>query len=114
MVSSVDVAVVGAGITGLAAAHSLPAGLSVAVIEADPRPGGKVRSASLTGIPVECGPDTSVVGTARRPPMNLRVFELCMGGSTPPGPPNFEFRSAYGSNHVYDTHTRMTLLRIQK
>jgi oxygen-dependent protoporphyrinogen oxidase len=58
MLSSVDVAVVGAGITGLAAAHSLPAGLSVAVIEADPRPGGKVRSASLIGIPVECGPDS--------------------------------------------------------
>jgi oxygen-dependent protoporphyrinogen oxidase len=58
MLTSVDVAVVGAGITGLAAAHSLPADLSVAVIEADPQPGGKVRSASLAGIPVECGPDS--------------------------------------------------------
>jgi protoporphyrinogen/coproporphyrinogen III oxidase len=68
IVSSVDVAVVGAGITGLAAAQRLPAELSVAVLEADPRPGGKVRTASLAGLPVECGPDsflargTSVAG----------------------------------------------------
>lgn len=58
MLNSVDVAVVGAGITGLTAAHRLPAELSVAVIEADPRPGGKVRTASLAGVPVECGPDS--------------------------------------------------------
>lgn len=58
MVSSVDVAVVGAGITGLAAAHRLPAELTVAVFEADPRPGGKVRTAPLAGLPVECGPDS--------------------------------------------------------
>jgi len=35
VLNSVDVAVVGAGITGLTAAHRLPAELSVAVIEAD-------------------------------------------------------------------------------
>lgn len=58
MLNSVDVAVVGAGITGLTAAHRLPAELSVAVIEAHPRPGGKVRTASLAGVPVECGPDS--------------------------------------------------------
>ena len=58
MLSSVDVAVVGAGITGLTAAHRLPAELSVVVIEAHPRPGGKVRTASLAGVPVECGPDS--------------------------------------------------------
>jgi protoporphyrinogen/coproporphyrinogen III oxidase len=53
-----DVAVVGAGISGLTAAHRLQrAGLTVAVLEAGDQPGGKVRSGMLAGVPIELGPD---------------------------------------------------------
>lgn len=55
---TVDVAIVGGGITGLTAAHRLrQAGLEVAVFESSPMAGGKVRTAPLAGVPVECGPD---------------------------------------------------------
>jgi protoporphyrinogen/coproporphyrinogen III oxidase len=55
------VAVVGGGITGLAAAHALgragPDRVHVTVLEASPRLGGKVRSAQLAGISVDVGPE---------------------------------------------------------
>lgn len=51
--------VVGAGITGLAAARYLhQAGWSVTVVEAGERPGGKIQTRELAGVPVEAGPDT--------------------------------------------------------
>ena len=54
----VDTVVVGAGITGLAAAHYLERdGASVAVLEAGDRAGGKVRTGSIAGVPVEHGPE---------------------------------------------------------
>ena len=53
------VAVVGGGITGLAAAHYLRrAGVSVTLVEAGDRLGGKIRTLDLDGVPVEAGPDT--------------------------------------------------------
>ncbi len=53
------VAVVGGGITGLAAARYLAqAGLAVTVIEASAGPGGKIQTRELAGVPVEAGPDT--------------------------------------------------------
>ena len=53
------VAVVGGGITGLSAAYFLSqAGAAVTLLEGDGRPGGKIRTGDLAGVPVEAGPDT--------------------------------------------------------
>ena len=53
------VAVVGGGITGLAAAYFLQrAGADVTLVEAGDRLGGKIRTQELEGVPVEAGPDT--------------------------------------------------------
>lgn len=61
------VVVVGAGVGGLAAAHRLlradPA-LDVTVLEADGRPGGKLRTVRVGSLEVEAGPDAFV---ARKP-----------------------------------------------
>ena len=52
------VAVVGAGITGLAAAFELRrAGLDAVVLEAGDRPGGKVDGSAVGGLTVDSGPD---------------------------------------------------------
>ncbi len=54
-----DVLVVGAGISGLAAAHALTRkGLTVRVLEAAPRPGGCFRTRHQDGFSVELGPNT--------------------------------------------------------
>ena len=53
------VAVVGGGITGLAAGHYLrQAGAAVTLLEARDRLGGKIKTLELDGVPVEAGPDT--------------------------------------------------------
>lgn len=65
------VAVVGGGLSGLAAAWFLrEAGLSPVVFEADQRTGGKVHTATLAGGPFDVGADAFL---ARRP----EVVELC-------------------------------------
>ena len=52
------VVVVGAGVTGLAAAFELRrAGIDAVVLEASDRPGGKVDSAEVGGLAVDSGPD---------------------------------------------------------
>ncbi|MCY4037221.1 MAG: FAD-dependent oxidoreductase, partial [bacterium] len=52
------IAVVGAGITGLAAGHeAAEAGADVAVYEAADRAGGRIRTSELGGQPVDEGPD---------------------------------------------------------
>ena len=48
----------GGGITGLATAWFLKDRARVTVLEADGRLGGKIRTSSLGGVPVEEGPDT--------------------------------------------------------
>ena len=59
MIESVDVAVVGGGFTGLVAAFHLrrAAGLRTVLLEATGQAGGKVRTGTLAGLPVEEGPD---------------------------------------------------------
>jgi oxygen-dependent protoporphyrinogen oxidase len=54
------VVVVGGGITGLATAWYLQSrhGIAATVLEAADRPGGKIRTDELAGVPVEAGPDT--------------------------------------------------------
>jgi oxygen-dependent protoporphyrinogen oxidase len=57
-----DVAVLGAGITGLTAAYDLTRrGLSVAVFEASPRAGGLIRTERVDGFTIEAGPDSLLV-----------------------------------------------------
>jgi oxygen-dependent protoporphyrinogen oxidase len=62
------VVVVGAGISGLAAAHALltSAGppVDVTVVEASDRPGGKLLTIHLDGMPVEAGADSFVARKA--------------------------------------------------
>ena len=64
---TVDVAVVGGGVTGLTVAHRVlrhdPAA-SVTVLEAGPVPGGMLRSVSVGGVRVPAGPDSFL---ARKP-----------------------------------------------
>lgn len=56
-----SVAVVGGGITGLAAAWELvQAGAQVALYEAGPRLGGRILTAHVAGRPVDLGPDAVV------------------------------------------------------
>ncbi|MGH9278176.1 MAG: protoporphyrinogen/coproporphyrinogen oxidase, partial [Acidimicrobiales bacterium] len=66
------VAVVGGGITGLATAWYLRRrGAEVTLYEAGDRLGGKIRTDTLDGVPVEAGPDTFL---ARVP----WAVELCL------------------------------------
>ncbi|MGH2528452.1 MAG: protoporphyrinogen oxidase [Actinomycetota bacterium] len=60
------VVVVGGGIAGLTAAYRLRAagGPEVTVLEAEPVPGGKVRSVEVGGVELEAGPDSLI---ARKP-----------------------------------------------
>ncbi|MFM9653907.1 FAD-dependent oxidoreductase, partial [Streptomyces galilaeus] len=54
--SEVDVVIVGAGLSGLTAAHRLRQfGLSVRVFEASSRVGGRVASAAVDGVHVDLG-----------------------------------------------------------
>ena len=70
------VVVVGAGISGLAAAHTLLTSrgpnrpVEVTVLEASDRPGGKLLTVDLDGMPIEAGADSFVV---RKP----WAVELC-------------------------------------
>ena len=57
-----DVAVVGAGISGLAAAYDLQrGGLSVRVLEASDRPGGVIATDRFDGWVIDTGPDSLLV-----------------------------------------------------
>lgn len=59
-----DVVVVGAGISGLVAAHRLADDAHVTLLEAGTRPGGKILTSSIDGVRVEAGPDAFL---CRRP-----------------------------------------------
>lgn len=71
------VAVVGGGITGLAAAHQLiGAGLSVTVLEASPRWGGKLSPLWLDGVRLDAGAESIL---ARRPEGLALLADLGLG-----------------------------------
>ena len=60
--ADVDVAVVGGGMAGLAAAYELHrGGVSFVLIEAAPRPGGVVRTERAGGFTLDAGPDSLLV-----------------------------------------------------
>ena len=60
--NSVDVAIVGGGISGLAAAYELQRrGISIRLLEASDRPGGVIRTDRFDGWVVDGGPDSLLV-----------------------------------------------------
>src|SRR5687767_14964129 len=60
--ATVDVAIVGGGIAGLAAAYELQLrGLSVRVLEAAARPGGIITTERFDGWVIDGGPDAMLV-----------------------------------------------------
>lgn len=69
--------VVGGGISGLATAYSLRqrlgSGAEVRVLEAAERPGGKIRTVQVAGLPVDTGPDAFL---SRAPALSRLVDEL--------------------------------------
>lgn len=70
------VVVVGGGVSGLATAYRLlqqPDGPAVTVLEAGPRFGGKVATATVAGLPVDTGPDSLLV---RMPAVRTLLDEL--------------------------------------
>lgn len=68
--------VVGAGITGLGAAHALvQAGVDVRLIEASPRAGGLVRTEQMQGFLLEHGPDSIL---ASKPAAQRALRELAL------------------------------------
>lgn len=78
MISSIDVAVIGGGITGLVAAHRLRSlGRSVALFEATDSVGGVIRSERADGLLLEHGPFSVMV---RSPEFHGLIDEL---GLTP-------------------------------
>lgn len=61
---TVDVVIVGGGISGLAAAHWLnKQGVDVLVLEKDPEPGGTMRTVTERGFLVELGPNSALETT---------------------------------------------------
>jgi len=82
MTDRCDVAVVGGGITGLAAAHDLAAaGVPFALFEAQPRWGGLVRTERVDGFLLEAGPDSIL---AQKPEGVALCRELGLGESLVP------------------------------
>lgn len=71
-----EVVIVGGGITGLATAWFLRHQARVTVLEAGGRLGGKIRTESFQGVPVEAGPDTFL---AREPEAVGLCRELGLG-----------------------------------
>jgi protoporphyrinogen/coproporphyrinogen III oxidase len=60
--ATVDVAIVGGGIAGLAAAYELrQRGVSAQVLEAGPRPGGVITTERIDGWVIDGGPDSMLV-----------------------------------------------------
>jgi oxygen-dependent protoporphyrinogen oxidase len=74
----VDVAVVGAGIAGLATAYELSRrGLSFVVLERAPRAGGVILSEEINGFTIDGGPDSLLI---QKPEGIVLCEELGLGG----------------------------------
>ena len=74
---SVDVAIVGAGVSGLAAAYELrKRKRSVVVLERSERPGGVIRTERVGGFTIDAGPDSLLV---QKPAAVVLCNELGLG-----------------------------------
>lgn len=90
-VARIEVAVVGGGISGLAAARELAKrGLSFRLLEASPRFGGVIRTERVDGFLLEAGPDSLL---AQKPDAIALCRELGLGGRLVPTNP--EQRAVY-------------------
>lgn len=90
MTSSVDVAVVGGGIAGLAAAFELQKRhISCAVVERASRPGGVILSEEVDGFTIDAGPDSLLT----QKPEGIRLCEEIGLGDrlVPTKPPRLAF-----------------------
>jgi phytoene dehydrogenase-like protein len=97
--SDPDVIVVGAGLAGLSAAHHLVnAGVTVTVLEAEPRVGGRMSTESIDGFRLDRG--SQLLSTAypelRRIPALRALKLLPLAPLTTPAP---GIRSAFGAFH---------------
>ena len=91
--SSVDVAVVGAGAAGLAAAHGLRSvGRSVRVFERAPRAGGVMQSEAIEGFLYERGPNTFRVGPDALALLQHLGLEAALRKASPVGRERYLFR----------------------
>ncbi len=113
--TTVDVAIVGAGIAGLAVARSLTAaGLHVVVLEARDRLGGRVETVRVDGGPIDLGPTWFWPGESRvaalATELELAVFDDWTAGDAvvaaqgglrrvpgPVTPPAFRFSGGVGA-----------------
>ncbi|SDE34936.1 protoporphyrinogen oxidase [Auraticoccus monumenti] len=78
--SGLRVAVVGAGVSGLAAACALvAAGAEVTVLERSDRPGGKLRGAELDGVTLDVGAESMLL--RGRPELVTLLDELGLSGA---------------------------------
>jgi phytoene desaturase len=98
-----DAVVVGAGMGGLSAAiHLAAAGLSVDVLEAGPRPGGKMGIAVIDGVEVDTGP--SVLTMPHALDAVLRAAGTSLGDEIELRAPEPAFRYLYPDGAALDVH----------
>ena len=97
----VDVAVVGGGVSGLATAYRLidrlGADASVVVLESADRPGGKVTTRSVAGLPVDTGPDAFL---SRAPELSELVTRLGLADDVTGPLPGGAFVWSRGALHA--------------
>lgn len=100
-----DVLVVGSGVGGLSAAISLAArGLSVQILEAGPRPGGKMGIAVIDGVEVDTGP--SVLTLPDTLDRTFRLAGSSLADELTLREPEPGFRYLYPDGVELDVHSR--------
>ena len=129
---SSHVVVIGGGISGLATAYRLLHPVTgtpprVTVLEAEPRLGGKIVTATVAGLPIDTGPDSLLV---RMPAVRTLLEELGLADEVegpaptgeplpklpappvaPAGLPNPRFRGCTDVSAVTDRSTRPRVAR---
>ena len=77
-IEQLDVAIIGAGLTGLAAAHYVrKSDKKIAIFEKQDRCGGVINTATQNGFTFEEGPNTGIVGTPEVADLFEELKDLC-------------------------------------